>query len=192
MGGQVSHGLPICEAGACVLCDFVRARGQQDKNDPVQVMADMRRRGFSEEDAIQVGGEMVAEQAGKPIVMRAELSIERGVLPSRLPEGWKARGQCQVTGCHRYRHRDGLTVAVTTSEESDGDAWLHASFSRRHRVPDWNDVTRVKHVFIGDHRKAVSILPATTEHVNLHPRCLHLWSNLDRDPLPDLRNAGQI
>ena len=118
--------------------------------------------------------------------VRQDFSQQRAVLPGCLPEGWKSRGWMDNMGwC--YVHRDGLCVLLTTNEELDGCMWMHVSFSRRSRIPDWRDTGRVKHVFIGQHRKGIVVLPPASEHVNIHPRCLHLWCNLDKDPLPDLR-----
>jgi hypothetical protein len=47
-------------------------------------------------------------------------------------------------------------------------------------------------MFVGSARKAVMVLPAEEEHVNIHPFCLHLYSPLDRDPLPDFRMNGGV
>jgi hypothetical protein len=85
-----------------------------------------------------------------------------------------------------------MFVICTGRVEADGRRWLHVSFSRRDRLPDWPDLRLVKHTFIGDERIALQVLPRQAEYVNVHPNVLHLWSCLDGDPVPDFRIKGQI
>lgn len=119
-------------------------------------------------------------------IVREDFSQQRGVLPSHLPRGWGTAGFVERCGW-AFRHKDGLYVLMTTNEERDDCMWMHVSFSRQDKVPDWSDTARVKHAFIGDNRKAIVVLPPASEYVNIHPRVLHLWCNLDKDPLPDFR-----
>lgn len=85
-----------------------------------------------------------------------------------------------------------LAVLCTARVELDGQRWIHVSCARPDKIPTWNDMALVKRVFIGEERKAVQVMPPIAEHVNFHPRCLHLFSCLDRDPLPDFRVMGTI
>lgn len=90
-------------------------------------------------------------------------------------------------------HHNGMTINRSISREKDGKLWIHVSFSRRSRIPDYDDITRVKRDFIGDDKKAVMVFPALSEHVNIHPYCLHLWNCVDEDPLPDFtQGTGSI
>ena len=43
-------------------------------------------------------------------------------------------------------------------------------------------------LFIGRERKAIMVLPSESEHFDHHKHCLHWFSPLDRDPLPDFRH----
>jgi hypothetical protein len=40
--------------------------------------------------------------------------------------------------------------------------------------------------------KVVQVFPPVTEHYNLHPNCLHLWSCLEADGLPDFQTMGAV
>jgi hypothetical protein len=85
-----------------------------------------------------------------------------------------------------------LAVICTARVEADGQRWIHVSFARPDKIPTWQDACLVKQVFVGDALKAVQVMPIPAEHVNFHPRCLHLFACLDRDPLPDFRVLGTI
>ena len=109
-----------------------------------------------------------------------------------LPADWRGGESC--ANAQWYHSRDGIKVLVEVEMQamnsSHQELWLHLSMSRKDRVPTYTDVRRVKEMFIGKDRKAIQIFPAESEHYNLHPNCLHLWSPLERDPLPDFRTAG--
>ena len=88
---------------------------------------------------------------------------------------------------------NGMTIIRSIAREIDGKLWIHVSLSRRSRIPDYNDITKIKRDFIGENKKAIMIFPKKTEHVNIHPYCLHLWSCIDEDPLPDFtQGTGSI
>ena len=86
--------------------------------------------------------------------------------------------------------RNSRLLAVITGFELEHGCghWLHVSYSRPTRVPSYDDLVLVKRCFIGAERKAISVHPPESEHVNLHPYCLHLWHALDGDGLPDFRS----
>lgn len=111
--------------------------------------------------------------------------------PSPLPHDWRKIEQ-RGDGA-AYRHDKGLAVIVSADIEEDGKRWLRVSFSRAHRIPDYNDVRQVKHWFVGPGRTAYQVHPDAEHHVNPHPNTLHLWCCLDGDPLPDFtRGTGSI
>lgn len=107
-------------------------------------------------------------------------------LPRVLPPTWKLVDVVQDGAA--YMHRGGLKVIASVATHG-GARWLHVSCSRRSRLPTWDDLRMVKNLFVGRHRKAIQVFPAETEHVNIHPYCLHLWCCLDVDPLPDFRGG---
>jgi len=107
------------------------------------------------------------------------------IVPRVLPADWKPREG--YLNAQWYRARDlGICLEV---ESIDGSLWLHVSISRADEIPSYADLTEVKRVLLGPHRKAIMVLPAEAEHYNLHPYCLHLYSPIDSDPLPDFRTA---
>lgn len=105
--------------------------------------------------------------------------------PRVLPGDWRLAEE--IANARWYRSRDGLVVCLEFEIHSDGSRWLHCSMSRRDRDPSYFDMCRVKELFIGQERKAIQVFPAKSEHYNFHEHCLHLWSCLTSDPLPDLR-----
>ena len=90
----------------------------------------------------------------------------------------------KTTDGSMYRH-NGLAVICSGEVKEDGKRWLHISISRSSRVPSYDDLCRVKRDFIGEESKAVMVFAPKSKHVNIHPYCLHLWSCLDEDPLPE-------
>lgn len=90
-------------------------------------------------------------------------------------------------GCDDYAdvyHYNGLNVIVSAEIKSDGLEWLHVSFSRTSRIPDYKDIQMVKRDFIGNDKKAIMVFPDEDHYVNNHPYCLHLWYSAD-NPLPE-------
>ena len=85
---------------------------------------------------------------------------------------------------------DGLLVGASVARFEDGREWLHVSFSRKSRIPDYDDLMRVKREFFGD-RKAVMVFPEAAHYVNIMPYCLNLWWSPD-DPLPNFDHDGSI
>lgn len=87
---------------------------------------------------------------------------------------------------------DGLMVIASCGEYEDGKEWLHISFSRKSRIPSYDDLQRVKRDFIGEDKKAVFVLPERENYVNIHKNCLHLFYSKD-NPLPEFSNrTGSI
>ncbi len=91
-----------------------------------------------------------------------------------------------------WRHGS-LQVICSVARELDGKHWLHVSCSKPTTLPTWEELSRVKEAFVGVEEQAVSLFPRQSQHVNLHPFCLHLWCCLEGDPLPDFtRGLGTI
>ncbi len=103
-----------------------------------------------------------------------------------LPSGWWDDPE-MTNGTQRwYGSIRGLGVCAEEEFHED-EWWLHVSFSRGDKIPSYEDAKLVKDVFVGHTRKAVMIFPPNSEHVNIHPNCLHLYCNMKQDPLPDFR-----
>lgn len=72
-------------------------------------------------------------------------------------------------------------------------AWYHVSFSRKDKIPSYQDITMIKDEWFGKDLWAIQVHPKADEHVNIAPTCLHLWSCLeDGFHLPDFRFLGVI
>jgi hypothetical protein len=93
---------------------------------------------------------------------------------------------------HYRKIGDSLLVLFSACIERDGKRWIHVSCSRPSRLPSWEDLREVKDTFIGRERKALQVIPPASEHINIHPHCLHLWACLDGDGLPDFRKDGAL
>lgn len=115
------------------------------------------------------------------------------LMPRVLPGVWR-----QVEhhlNARLYASRDGLRVIASIELHEDSgrsSAWLHVSLSRNDRVPSYFDCGRVKALFVGRDRKAFQVFPPESEHVNIHPHVLHLWSPIGFDPVGDLRDQNGV
>ena len=65
-----------------------------------------------------------------------------------------------------------------------GIEWLHVSFSRKSRIPDYKDIQLVRKDFIGTDKKSIMVFPDEKHYVNIAEHYLHLWYSAD-NPLPD-------
>jgi len=106
-----------------------------------------------------------------------------------VPKGWTTMGGCVNTFKHIHRR---LTMIVTAKTETDGRLWVHLSVAGRDRLPTWDELVAVRDWILGPEALAIQLVPPVTEHVNIHPFCLHLWHCADGSPLPDFRVEGQV
>lgn len=114
---------------------------------------------------------------------------------SRVPRGWRRSALPYVP--NRYVELstdldDRLMMIVSGHTYGDGKRWLHVSVSRPARMPGWLDMCRVKDEFIGPEYVALQVHPRTSEYVNFHETCLHLWHCIDGDVTPDFRRKGTV
>lgn len=59
---------------------------------------------------------------------------------------------------------------------SYGGEWEHCSVvAQGGRIPEWDDMCRIKDIFWGDEETVYQIHPPKSEYVNLVDNCLHLW-----------------
>ena len=100
--------------------------------------------------------------------------------------GWALLAERTDGAAFRTRNTpDKSILVIATLEEVDGLRWLHVSFSRKGRVPTWEDISFVKTQVISEDVKAIMVFPKTENYVNLHKHCLHLYAPVGHDPLPD-------
>lgn len=112
----------------------------------------------------------------------------------KLPPSWSEhclRPGHPLFGIRAYK-KGGLFVLLDCSTFWDGTRWIHASCSRKDRMPTYEDLAEMKAVFFGPDRQALQVFPKKSKHVNIHPFCLHLWSCMDGDGLPDFGRYGTI
>lgn len=121
------------------------------------------------------------------------------IVPRVLPIGWiQDRGgfigeDGFINGTFYENGLLGLRVGLSIATEQDGRDWVHLSCSHRMRIPTWPELVEAKEIFIGKDRKAIQILPARAEWVNINPRVLHLFHCIDGDTLPDFtRGSGSL
>lgn len=61
---------------------------------------------------------------------------------------------------------------------SSGAGWEHVSVSRKNRCPNWPEMSHVKGLFFRNDETVVQFHVPTSDHVNDHPNCLHLWRSI--------------
>lgn len=91
---------------------------------------------------------------------------------------------------YSYRCDNGMFV-IQSFDKIKGKIWVHTSFSRRSRLPEYSDMKFVKDVFVGDDYRAIMIMPKKINHVNIHEYCLHYFTCMDDDGLPDFTLGGK-
>jgi hypothetical protein len=78
---------------------------------------------------------------------------------------------------------NGLHV-IASPTKYNGMEWLHVSFSRKSRIPDYKDIQLVRKDFIGTDKKSIMVFPSEEHYVNFAKYCLHLWYSAE-NPIPD-------
>ena len=67
-----------------------------------------------------------------------------------------------------------------------GEPWEHVSVSLPDRCPTWEEMDYVKKIFWDDAETVIQFHVPTSDHVNQHNFCLHLWkpkvSTIPRPP----------
>ena len=122
-----------------------------------------------------------------------DLKIEEAAFFPRPSAIFKERKEwVEITqGTSRAWMFNGLLVLATAAIMQDGREWLHVSFSRKSRIPSYDDLQLVKREFIGNDKKAIMVFPEQENYVNIHPNCLHLWYSAE-NPIPEFSNKGSI
>lgn len=73
-----------------------------------------------------------------------------------------------------------LLVLRSISKLANGEEWIHVSISRPDRLPEYQELAKVKKDFLGDELEAYQVFPKKSDHVNVHSFCLHLWAPVDQ------------
>ena len=65
---------------------------------------------------------------------------------------------------------------------SDGLGWEHVSVhvvsDGKERTPTWSEMCKIKELFWDDGESVVQFHPKSSEYVNQHKHCLHLWKKI--------------
>lgn len=73
------------------------------------------------------------------------------------------------------------SVLVSCAEFDDGIEWVHASMTRRGRVPSYEDLCLLHRAVFGE-GWAYQVFTPAADHVNINEHALHLWGRLDGEP----------
>ena len=78
-----------------------------------------------------------------------------------------------------------IDKAILRVIASSGEGWDHVSVSRRNRCPNWTEMEYVKRLFFREDETAMQLHVPPSDHISVHPYCLHLWRPLNaKIPLP--------
>ena len=103
--------------------------------------------------------------------------------------GWKLI-ENRVDGVMYQNRSDKLAAIVSVAKEADGKEWVHLSVSKPSRVPTYDELCKMKELFLGDDLEAYQKFVARKDHINIMPNCLHLWACLEGPQLPDFSNGS--
>lgn len=56
-----------------------------------------------------------------------------------------------------------------------GYGWDHVSVSRIDACPTWDEMQQVRGITFTPDEWVVQYSPPESEHIGVHPRCLHMW-----------------
>lgn len=84
--------------------------------------------------------------------------------------GWTGDAYCGMFVLKSIIDRGHLRVIA-----SNGEGWDHVSVSRSDRCPWWEEMSQIKRMFFKSDELVMQLHPATKDHINCHPNCLHLW-----------------
>lgn len=81
--------------------------------------------------------------------------------------GGPIAGLFQIPSC-----TDGRLLRVIASCDA---GWDHVSVSREKRCPNWPEMEQIKRMFFAPDETAFQLHVPESEHINIHPFCLHIW-----------------
>ena len=102
-------------------------------------------------------------------------------ISSRVTHGWDGDETCGSFVLPSPI--DGQPLRIVAS---CGDGWDHVSVSRSNRCPNWPEMDFIKRRFFKGDEIAMQLHVPVSDHINVHPNCLHLWrpqaSDIPRPP----------
>lgn len=85
--------------------------------------------------------------------------------------------------CGAFRIASPVDHRLLVVIASSGEGWDHVSVSRRNRPPNWREMEFIKRLFFKDDEVAMQLHVPISDHIDVHPNCLHLWRP-QREPIP--------
>ncbi len=77
------------------------------------------------------------------------------------------------------------TLRLIVAAGFDAFRWDHVSVSLQNRCPNWEEMSMIKDLFWAPEECVLQYHPPKSDHINIHPYCLHLWKPKDLDiPMP--------
>lgn len=129
--------------------------------------------------------------------MVSDIRIENAkFFPNPDTKLWKEVSPSPVFGPEAKNYErlwtyNGLLVICTVGKYDDEKEWVHLSYSRKNRIPDYKDTKLILKHFVGN-RKSIMVFPEEKNYVNISENCLHLFICNDKDPLPEFSHGGII
>jgi hypothetical protein len=84
--------------------------------------------------------------------------------------GWEGDETCGAFEIPSPIDRAMLRVIASTE-----GGWDHVSVSRQNRCPNWTEMEHVAALFFRADEAAMQLHVPASDHVNMHPYCLHWW-----------------
>ena len=69
----------------------------------------------------------------------------------------------------------GVMRIISSGSAASVGEWEHVSVSHQSRCPTWGEMCRVKAMFFMDSETVQQFHVASSDHINVHNFCLHLW-----------------
>jgi len=93
-----------------------------------------------------------------------------------------------VGGCFIFK-RNGVELRCIAAND---EGWDHVSITTDlPRCPTWAEMDWIKRQFFVEGEVAMQLHVATSDHISVHPFCLHLWRPHDSTiPLPPKEFVG--
>jgi hypothetical protein len=79
-----------------------------------------------------------------------------------------------------------LKIVADNGKDPDPEVggWEHVSVSIAGKhPPNWEEMCWVKNQFWSDEETVLQFHPKLSQYINCHPNCLHLWRQVDVDPV---------
>lgn len=80
--------------------------------------------------------------------------------------------------CGMFKVPSPIDQHLLTVIASSGEEWEHVSVSRKTRCPNWPEMEHIKRLFFKDDETVMQLHVPVSDHINVHPYCLHLWRPL--------------